>query len=500
MKNLITGIALTTAGALMAQSPMMGAKAVSGMGGVLSGKAFGRFSISLGVSALMSRKSITTTTTMITQYNAAYLYAAENAPTIGQERGWFGSQGQAGLAADNLTQSPVFAPPAIMTLRVNGAVPQVAANELTVARQRAGLHFLLSGKLPDEWVSITPVTAGGAPLDIGVANAGVAAVINNPTWRQMMLAALSMNGQAASTVRAGVKESERRAVAETSTKYNLTSWGIRPEVRVGYRALDGVELYIGARYLFDLSGKDSKNNEKKVNFVVQKVERNIKAQDPQVSLKKVDLIRASFAYNNAQLATGVTIKTQVTETVSFYAGFKWRPVPALSVFGIVGLKRYAVEVSYKGGDYAYPGTVGMFTDTYTKANGRYKLLISRQDTTRSLKATVWPFTFGGGLSVVLGGVHNMTLGLEYASFVSEIRPENSTENDDMDKKKVQSESVDHKEAEVQLQNPYDTAPEFAQWQNGSGIHQFTATEVVNSLSAKVDVCDFTVTAGYMLTL
>jgi len=75
MKNLIVGIALATAGALMAQDLMM----ESGM--------FGRFSLSVDLNALMSKKSITTTTTMATKYKAEYSYAPDGQNTIGQNRG-----------------------------------------------------------------------------------------------------------------------------------------------------------------------------------------------------------------------------------------------------------------------------------------------------------------------------------------------------------------------------------------------------------------------------
>jgi len=516
MKNLITGIALATAGALMAQAPMMGAKAASGMGSMMGSGMFGQFRLSFGLSALMSKKSITTTTTMTTKYKAGYLYAPDGQNTIGQDRGVFEVQSNVPMTGMQANQSIGIgaAAPAgnsIVSLRVNGV--QVAFNNvngnpafasLTPAVQAAGLKFLQTGKLPTAWVQVATNNTNGN-INVSAANAGVSAALNNPTWDQMMLGALAADGYTASATRTGVKEGERTATAETATKYDLTTWGIRPEVRVGYCVMDELEIFIGARYAFDLTSKDNKDNEKTAKFEAQKVEADLKAQDTTTAISKVDLIKASFAYNKGLLASDVTVKTAVQETVSIHGGLVWQPALMLKVFGFAGVKRYTIEVSYQGGDYAYPGTVGMYADTYTKANNRYKLLISRKDTTRTLKATAWPFTFGGGVSVCFMEMHNITLGMEYASFTSEIKPEDSTSSNDSkdDSSKdnsSSSDSGDHKDAEIKLSNPYDADPTLGQWVNGTGTHQFTGTDVTNRIAAKVEVSDFTFTAGYTLTL
>jgi len=167
------------------------------------------------------------------------------------------------------------------------------------------------------------------------------------------------------------------------------------------------------------------------------------------------------------------------------------------------VKRYTLDVSYVGGDYAYPGTVGMFSDNFTKSNDRYKLLLDRKSLTRSLKGTKWTWTIGGELFATIACIHNIRLGLEYSSFSHEWTADSKSSTNKSDDKKSDNTSETKGtsgSANLNLSTPYSAAPGRGDYVNGTGIHQFAATDAVNSIAAKVEVSDLTITAGYVLTL
>jgi len=481
MKYLVAGVALATACSLVGATRMPSK--------TLSKSMLGPIKISLGLAAVMSKKSVKATTTMQTKYSAGYIYAPSDAQTLVQQRAL--SAWNVAVAAGNVAQTTQGRGPATWSIMNNGVAGAGAVALMTAEMSEQGRAMLLNGRLPVRWAhSATNV----APADVA---AGTALLYEPISWAQMAYGLISADGITPADTRAVLAPSERVATAESVTEHNVIDWGLRPEVRVSYAALDNLEFFIGARYLFTFSGEHT-DAEKKTSFTTKGVEEEIQSQSGRSIT--ANLVESSFRYNSGVLASDVTVKATAKETFSFVGGLQWC-LGMVKLNAVIGMKRYALEAMYSGGDYAYPGTVSMFPDEVTKVDGHYRLLVEAKGSKRTLKATAWPVTFGGGVSIAFAQIHNLVVNAEYSCCTAELKGDVETPA-----KSDGTGTMEGNSGDLSLAFPYntDTVPTAAQLHGAHaqamGTHQFGASEVVNTVSTKLEVHDFTVDVGYMLTL
>ena len=492
MKNLITGIALATAAvtATAATAPM--GSVGQSMGA--TGGFFGPFKIFLGLSGLWSKKDVKVTTTMTTKYNAAYAYAADGTQLF--SRGWDGG------ATQNLTGHAAPDPNVDQVHDITRIPADLSANGWP---QTASRQFLYDGKVTGKWAVGQDANANGRNP--------VAADVVDRTAAIMSRAMFNPRLQGAPADKAYVAAADYKATAETVNKLDYSNWGIRVEAGVGYSIMDELTLFILLSYNWNLGekdDKDAKNTAKDVSFETKGDDKTFKAANGTADLKaKLNL--ESFKWNASKLASGVQVTAKVEETFGIMGGLEWRPTEMIGLYAKAGVKRYALEVLYEGGDFAYPFTAAQYTDAYTKANNKFKGLISQDKKSRKVTATEWPFAFGGGIRIIFMGMHCINLGIEYATFDADLSVDSGKDDDD-DKSNSNSNSNSNnnnnnnnesKGADLTLANPFTAIPGAAGdiKAAGTGTHQFAPTgDVVNTITTKVEVQDLTISAGYMLTL
>ena len=466
MKNVILGVVFSTAACAAVGS-------VSTMGRSLGGfsKAMGAFRVYFGASVVFSKRDVTVTTDMHTKYRAAYAYSDAGAQTF------FGTWGAA--------------VPAVPAGRDNvGDVAQVVGNPATALgawRADSGRTFVFTGEMPANWLEHKADGAGWVLADVETA-------VTTSMMTRAMFAPLAVDPLPSH--QGFVAEDDYVAKASDVTNLSYHTLGLRLEAGLGFRCIDTMTLFLKLSYRFDHKDKKVKNFKEDVFFKTPGEMKAFRAANG--SALKENLIRSSFIYNNGWIASGMKVTADVKETVGVMGGLEWQPVRMLALSVYAGIKRYAVEVTYDGGDFAYPGTVGMYTESFTQENSRQKLLISQKGIKRTMKAVRWPVAFGGDVRVIFCGINGLHFGLEYTSFQTDLTFDKKVEDSDA----TAVAAVDRENArpmETFLTNPL-SQPAAANFKDGLGTHQFAATDVVNVFTAKVEVRDLTLSAGYTLSL
>ena len=471
MKNLITGIALATAAVTaFAEAPVGSVgRSMGSMGGM-----FGSFKLFLSLQGVWSKKDVKVTTDMTTKYNAGYAYAADGTRLLGGDWVRNDAAARAGAAMGDAARSWGI------WLQDNNE-----GNALGVTKR----YEILYAGTRDQWYA--SAVLGGGNVRPGQT---AASVVNlNAT---ILKHALFGGAAALPADKAYVAPADYSVTSQVEKTLDYHEWGIRVEAGAGYCILDELTLFILGSYTWTFDQDDTKNKATGVAFETKGAEQGFKAADGTTDLKG-NLTLKSFGWADKNLAKDVTIQASVQETFGIMGGLEWRPAEMFAIFLKAGVKRYAIEVTYEGGEYAYPFTTSQYADTFLKTNEKYKMWISQDKKSRTLKTTEWPFAFGGGLRVVFMGMHCINFGIEYATFDSEVTGESEDKDSDKDNKKT-SES-----AELELANPFSAAPSVYTHvqQAGTGTHQFAPTgKVINTVSTKLDVSDLTITLGYMLTL
>ena len=473
MKRVIMGVALAVSAAgLCAATRGVGSAMRSGNSVMASEGKLGPVRFYFGIKGVLAVKDVRVISHMTTSFKAGYIFAPRGSQTF--ETQWNSDYDDKRGTA--------------------GYVRPMATTDLGLGDVSAATTtFVFDGTHPSRWL----VDGGAAGAwAVGDLQASTEAIIRAACFD-------NARRQSALVDKALVPSADRVAHGQNVTNFDYIGWGMRFEGGLGFNVVDNLALFVLCSYKFDFKNKDAKTSQDDASFA-QSVEQAVTFDAAGGTAKlSGDLLRASFAYNNNELASGVKITAKVTETFGVMGGLDWRPWSALSLYAKVGVKRYAFEVSYEGGDLAYPGTVGMFSEAFTKENGRYNLLVAQGKDVRKLKAVGWPLAFGGGVRAVYG-VHSLDLGVDYASCEQKLSLENSKTTKSSTKKKdgddAEGYTTENTIQKRSLTNPYSGTPSYAQMRDNQGIHQFLATDVVNAIETKVVLHDLTFSAGYTLTL
>lgn len=475
MKSVITGIVFSFAavGLCAATGGMSAAMRAGGGSMAASEGRLGPLRLYFGLRGAYSLKNVKVTTHMTTTFKAGYLYAPKGAQTF-ETRWMLDAEDAAGV--EN---------------RVRPLAAQALAGFANFPAN-VSVKFAFDGAQPSHWLIDTRNDGNDAPWDAGDVGSAT---------RAHILAACFDNERAGGNLgqKAWVESGDRAAHAQNMTTFDYSEWGLRLEGGLGFNILGNLTLFVLCSYKFDFKSKDAKTSQDDAVFTQLAEEyTTFDAADGSTKIK-ADLLSASFAYNKNVLASGVKIATKVTETFGVMGGLDWRPWSALSLYVKAGVKRYALEVSYEGGDLAYPGTVGMFSDAFTKENGRYKLLRAQGKDVRKMTAIAWPIAFGGGVRAVCG-MHSFDIGVDYATGVEKLSVANSTKPKAPKKGETHGYTTENMLHKRSLESPYNGNPTQAQMRDAMGTHQFAATDVVNRIETSVELSDLTLSAGYMLSL
>ena len=471
MKNVFLGLMCST----------VAFAAVGGMSGRSLGglsKMSGAFCLYVGASAVFSKRDVKITTDMRTQYRASYVYANPGDQTF---------VGSWGLAT----------PGALAGNDHVGDVVQLAgmpANAVGAWQQSFGRAFAFTGERPSAWLRNAANGAGWVAAD--VVTDVTDAILERAMFAPMDAALLPDN-------KAWIPMSDYAAAGHDVTTLNYHTLGLRLEAGAGVRVADTMTLLLILSYRFDRKDKKAKNFREDVFVETRGQDVTFVSASANTSLTG-NLIAASFGYNGGRLASGMKVSADVHETFGIMFGVEWRPVQMLALDLRAGVKRYTVDVHYEGGDLAYPGTTGMYTEAFKLVNRRHRLLVTQKDVKRTMTATRWPVVFGGGLRVVFG-LHSLHFGMDCTAFEADLTLNKKTGNSGTSSPVTRGVGASDNTAteegakgSTRLTNPL-TQPTAAQFQDGYGVHQFAATDVVNMLTTKVEVVDLTLSAGYVLS-
>lgn len=471
-KNLITGVAFALVAATASAASMSGtAQSLGRMGGQARS-----FMAYVGLSGVWSRKTLKIRSEMKVDYKAGYLYAPDGTNVLA---GDWGTDQPGNDYADG-GNSRVLGVHHTGVASLNGVVPATA---------NAGF-FAGNGALPRFWhvsTSTNNRNYGDHADDVKEAT------VENMTW------ALFAPGAAAALPddKAWIQPENYTVKGGNVTDLEYTNWGLRLELGLGYRVMDGLALFLTLGHKFEFDHKDGKNAKDGLFFETQGTDKKFRAADKATDVTaKLDL--ASFAHNKNQIASKIKVTAKVKESFGVTGGVDWRPSPMFSLSLRTGVRRYDVEVVYKNGDYAYPGTTAYFTETYTQNSGRNRLLISQENESRKMTAVEWPVVFGAAARLVIMGVHCIGIGVDYTSFESKLSVAKESGANKTDEK---NDSDKQTPSELRLANPYENAATGANIKTGTGVHQFVPQgNVTNTLTTTVEVQDLSISASYVLTL
>lgn len=446
MKHLLAGMACAVSLTLGAATGAVSQKAMqsSSMCGSL-----GAMKFYMGLGVAFAHRTVKLTSAAKTTFNAGYIFAPpEVAPFTGS-----------------------FYTPMLDAGGAVSAVAQDGSVGFGVATARAAYAVVYGGAVPKQW-------------RVGGANVAATKAIMQDAMLDLTQAALPTN-------KAWVADADREATSSVVTTLDHGSWGIRLQGGIGYNLMDELVAYCMLTYKIEFD-QASSGNTQTVSFATQGKAVNFSAAAGNANLSS-NLVLASFGYNDNNILSDVKVKVKIAETFGIMGGLEWKPVENMSIFANIGAKRYVVDVSYSGGDVAYPGTDTVYTKSFLEKDGKTRRLVTQDGVTRKWSATEWPLAFGGGVNFVFCGRHNAQIGLEYSTFDVKLGVARDTNGTPTDDKKGLS---------VEASDPCaDHAFAAKDFKNGYGVHQFAAKEVVNTLSVtKLEVSDFTLFGGYMLTL
>ena len=455
MNKFLAGITLMSV-ACGAHSATMAFQKTNTLGTITKG--MGHFRVYLSVHGVYSQRKVTLKSMMTTRFNAGYLYAQNAVQTL--ERRW--------------DDAVVAAPAAGEVLGIAGVRPA----GLTTRFSDVPAAFMFSGSSPREWI----VSDGG-----GVFNDDDATLATRHVMEKALFYREANANVPTDKALVDAKEREAHAGAEANFEYDV--FGVRAEIGLGYRVLRNLTAFLAVSYRFDSDDKKAKKNVvNDMTFETKGMQETFSA--PGGRALSANLVGASFAYNEARLAQGMKATVKISESVGFMFGVDWVPCPMFAVAIKAGFRRYDLEVAYEDGALAYPGTTGMFVDAFTKDNGAFRLLASQKDTKRLLQGVAWPFVMGASASFVIARLHRFTLGMDYTLFNAELTTDGGDEH----------KQTDAEGSVVRLASPYSVGPTFAQMRDGSGVHQFLASGVTNTLTAKLEVQELGVFGGYTIAL
>lgn len=449
MKRLVAGAAFAVSLTLGAATGVMNqrmAQTASMCGG------FGAVKLYLGVGAAYAYRSVRLTSEVRTAFNAGYLFAHAHHVTV---------------PAGDFYQ-PMAAPQAnhVRSLAQDGTVGHGPATPA------AAYNVLYTGDIPTQW------------------HTGVNNVVNG-TKELMQWAVYDLSTTALPADKAWVDAEDREATSRVVTELDHGVWGVRFNAGFGYSLLDTLAVYCMLTYKIELD-KTHSGAAKDVSFATKGATETFRSASNNQNLSS-NLVLESFRYNDNNILSDVKVNVKIEETFGIMGGLDWQPSENFGVFANIGAKRYVVNVSYSGGSVAYPGTEAIYTKSFLENNGKVVKLIAQDDVTRKWSSVEWPLTFGAGVRFVFCGRHNAHIGVEYASFEAKLKVARDSKG---------TRSDDDKSVSVDLSDPHaDHEFEAADFKNGLGVHQFAATDVKNTISvAKLEVRDFTLFGGYMLTL
>ena len=447
MKRLIAGMACVVSLTLGAAAASAGQRAMqlTSICGNL-----GAVKLYFGVGVAHAFRSVKLTSAVKTTFNAGYISAPAHLRP-------FAASSFSAAMVDNANQ--------VAAVAQNGTASH---GEATAAK---GFGVVYSGVIPDEW---------------RVNQVDVAATREIMQWAFFDVAQLVLPDD-----RAWVAADDREATSSTVTELDHGVWGVRLNAGIGYDIFDTLAVYCMLTYKFEFNHADS-GNMKTVSFATSGKVDTFTSADGDQNLS-ANLVLASFRYNDNNIFSDVKVKAKVEETLGIMGGFDWKPAEYIGVFAHAGVKRYTVEVSYANGAVAYPGTNAVYTKDFLESNGKARWLVEQGDVVRKWSGTQWPFAFGGGVRFVFLDRHNFQVGVEYASFEAQLKIARDSQG---------VAENERKELSVTASDPY-AGHTFARenFKDGTGVHQFAATDVKNTISVtKLVVSDFTLFGGYMLTL
>ena len=272
------------------------------------------------------------------------------------------------------------------------------------------------------------------------------------------------------------------AEAPFSYKPSFGSWIVRLSFGVAYDITEIFSCFLTVLYALDLNRYGDHNTKDGTSFVTEGLQGSFKSVR---GTEEANLIKASFAYNEGRLASGVSVSARTEETFGVMAGVSWWPDAILQIHVEAGVKRYVMEAIFSGGDLAIPGTLGAFARSFTHSGDRCKLLVTQGK--RTLYAVKWPLVFGAGVRLS-AGVFMLTFDVGYTHF--EAKLESIADN----------ETSSGTGEVLSLNHPFTEAPGLGEVVDGDGIHQFKALDVRNVIHARMECEDWTFGVGCMVTI
>lgn len=208
------------------------------------------------------------------------------------------------------------------------------------------------------------------------------------------------------------------------TSFKFVDLGVRVQVCAGGRVLPSTSCFLSASFQYNSESKGA-DHEETVNIVAfddRKTE--VQALSGERSFKE-GVALAPYQWSNSMILKNLSLVVSSKEKFAFGVGVA-HDLNAFTFSVNGGLKQFCLDLTYKGGDYAFPFAGGSYSDNYLDRAG---LWIKDQDRSVSFTQNVWTGYISALVSYKLNNTCKISFSFEYSSFKRTLKSDVASKKD-----------------------------------------------------------------------